>query len=343
MSGIRWFLGSMLASALLTPALSADAITARHDPVEKGCIGKYSDKKFAAAKAKLDDPKKTRAGVIAMRNNGDEGCAALVEWMNAGAPGGGENLVEDVVGWIGRSTAEGALEAVLAATASEHEEAREEAVKVLDERLVELTADEVATLVDSEDAEIRKGAVAILAGHCSIGQVERVETAGGFGPTILLWVEEQFYGHPDPPSAAHMAGLEKLVGDKQDMVREHCGRVMGRMLKEKLGTDPSYGTHLVTLIGDAEEDTAETSAYGAGWGCPPNAAEIVAAVVTANATHDEVAEEFMDSFDELVDEFDPDESALAMADAIIAGGNSSMKKDAEKMKKKIEKKIKRRK
>lgn len=342
MSGIKLVLSTLSTAALLLPALSAAAATPRHEPTEAGCIGKYSDKKFNAAKEKIEAGK-MGAGLMGMRNNGDEGCAYFVEWLDSGAPGGDEDQIEDVVGWVGRSGAEGALDAVFGQVTSEHEEVRQEAVKILEERLVELGAEEVAVLLASDDAEVRKGAVGILAGHHSIGQIELVQTAGGFGPTIPMWVEQDFYGHPDPPPPAHVDGLNKLVSDPQDMVREHCGRVMGRMYKEKLGVDPSYAQHLVTLIGDKEADTAEEAAYGAGWGCPPNAAEIVAAVVAANETHDEVIEEFMDSFEELVEEFDPDERALAMADAILAGGTDSMKKDAEKYKKKIEKAIKKRK
>jgi len=343
MTSIRWVLCTMLTATLLLPAVTAGAATARHDAIEKGCLGKFSDKKFNAAKGKIDAGK-IGAGIMAMRNNGDEGCAYFVEWLDAGATGADEDQIEDVVQWVGRSGAEGAMDAVLKQTASEHDEVREKAVEMLSERLAELSQEEVDMLLASEDPEVRKGAAAIFAGYCSVGQIELVQTAGGFGPTIPMWVENSFHGHPDPPSAAHLAGLEKLVTDDQPMVREHVGRVMGRMMKEKLGAHPDvYGKHLVTLIGDAEEDTAETSAYGAGWGCPPNADEIVAAVIKANETHDEVIEEFMDSFEELVEEFDPDESAMAMADAVIAGGTDSMKKDAEKYKKKIEKALKKKK
>ena len=269
MRGIQFVLSMLLTTALLLPALAASAITARHEAVEAGCKGKYKESKFNDAKAKLEDPKKIGPATMALRNSSTEGCTALVEWLNAGAPNGDEDDIEDVVGWVGRSDVPGALKAVLAQVGHESDEVREEAIKVLEERLVELTAEEAAILLDSPHAEVRKGAVGILAGHHSIGQIELVQTAGGYGPTIPMWVEQEFYGHADPPPAAHVAGLDKLIGDKQDMVREHCGRVMGRMFREKLGVAPNYGSHLVTLIGDAEEDTAETSAYGAGWGCPP--------------------------------------------------------------------------
>jgi hypothetical protein len=330
-------LGALI--ALFAVPTLAGAVTARHEPEEPGCFGKGKEAKVESAQGKIAEGK-VRAGINALRMQGELGCSALVDWLAGGAAGGNEDQVEDVIAWVGRSDVPGALEQVLAHADDEREDVRDMAVFVLEERLVELTAAEAEALIGATHEDTRETAVGILAGHHSIGAIEMVKPAVVVGPSIPMWVEQEFYGALELP-AAHAAALGHLVSDPEADVREHCAVVMGRMLYERLASSPAYGEHLLTLVSDEDEDVAEAAAKGAGYGTPANGPAIVDAVVARAA--DEGVEELMDGLDECVDEGTPTEHTLAMLQYIATSGPESERNAAEKMAKKCEKKLKKQK
>ncbi len=338
MSARRVVVG-IVTGLFLAAATQAAAITARHPGSEPGCFGTENTKKIAIAKEKLLDPKKVKGGLNTLRMQGDAGCREMVDWLSHGAAHAYPNQLEDVIEWVGRSDVPGALEQVLIFANSDVEDVRDTALAILEERLVELTAEEVDTLVASSYADVRREAVGILAGHHSVGAIEMVRPAVVVGPEIPMWVEQEFWGANSVPRA-HEDGLAILVGDEAPGVRERLADVIGRMMWEDLGTAPSYEGHLLTLAADPEDDVAEDAAKSLGLGSPANSMEILDALLArTEGDVDEVFDELMDGLDEAVDEGKIDEITVKVLRKLETNGPSGVQKSAGSMAKKAEKQL----
>ncbi len=332
MKPVTTTLVTTLALALSATALAA---TPRHEATEPGCFGKPRPKAMDNFKGKLDEGK-VRVGLDGLRSNGDEGCKVIVDWLASGAPGGNEDQVETVVTWIGRSDAEGTWEQVLALAAHDNEDIRDEALEVMEERLVELSADEVALLVGSPHEDVRYAAVGILAGHHAVVEVTSQSTAGGFGPTIIAPEEVEFYGADRVPPA-HEQGLKQLLSDRSADVRERLAEVIGRMMWEGLGTAPSYPSMLLTLAGDPEPDVVEEVAVATARGAPDNGVEIVEALLASG--NEDALEELVDWLDEAVDDKRFSDNLLAILETMAADGPDEHRGTCDKMAKKVAKKL----
>lgn len=318
-------------------ALPAMAITPRHAGSEPGCFGTENTKKIAVAREKLREPKKVKSGLSTLRMQGDPGCLELVDWLSRGAAHAYPNQLENVVEWVGRSEVEGGLEQVLIFANSDVEDVREAALGILEERLVELRAEEVDLLVTSSYADVRREAVGILAGHHSVGEIQMVRPAVVVGPEIPMWVETEFWGAGSVPRA-HEDGLAILVSDEIPGVRERVAEVIGRMMWEDLGTAPTYEVHLVALASDPDDDVAEDAAKSLGLGSPANGMEILDALLArTEGDVDEVFEELMDGLDEAVDEGKINEMTVQVLRKLETNGPSDVQKSAGSMAKKAEK------
>lgn len=326
---------AVLSGALLFPAVS-QAATPRHEPTEAGCFGKARQKGLDNNAAKMAEGK-VRAALDGYRTNGDEGCRKIVEWLEAGNPGGDDDHIEAVIPWIGRSDVEGAWEQVLKYAVSPNDEIRDEALEVLEERLVELTAVEMEPLITSEFDDVREAAVNILAGHYSKTEIVMTETAGGFGPTIPLPQEVEFYGATEMP-AVHATGLARLVGDNSAEVREQVATVIGRMPFEGLGASSDYPDHLMALAGDANEDVFTAVAKATGLSCPPNGPALAEIIVGKG--DDDLNEELVEAIEEVIDEKRYTEHTLALLEWLGANATNDIKGQCEKLAKKVAKKLK---
>ncbi len=325
---------AVLFGALLLPA-AAEAATPRHDAPEAGCFGKPREKAIANFSGKLAEGK-VKLGLDGLRSNGDEGCKVIIDWINDGAPGGDEGHIETVITWIGRSNAEGTWELILKHAVHANEDIRNEAMEALEERLVELTAEEMEPLITSEHANVREATVNILAGHHSVFEIVMQETAGGFGPTIPMRKETDFWGAPDLP-AAHAAGLARLVGDPSEDVREQLAIVVGRMPFEGLGASGDYPDHLITLSGDADEDVIKEVAIATGLSCPPNGPALAEIIVGKG--DEDLNEELVEAIEEVIDEKRYTEHTLAILQWLGTNGPSDIKNQCEKLAKKVAKKL----
>lgn len=333
-------IAATLAMGLLGLAtLPAMAVTARHPSSEPGCFGSENAKKIAIGKEKLLDPKKVKSGLATLRMQGDTGCRELVDWLSRGAAHAYPNQLENVVEWVGRSEVDGALDQVLIFANSDVEDVREAALGILEERLVELTAEEVDLLVASAYADVRREAVGILAGHHSVGEIQMVRPAVVVGPEIPMWVETEFWGADSVPRA-HEDGLAVLVSDEIPEVRERMAEVIGRMMWEHLGTAPSYEGHLLVLAADPDDDVAEDAAKSLGLGSPANGMEILDALLArTEGDVDEVFEELMDGLDEAVDEGRINEITVKVLRKLETNGPADIQKSAGSMAKKAEKQL----
>ena len=336
LAGLVW----LIAVAVAYPAA---AITARHAPPEPGCFGKENAKKIGVGQDKLLDAKTIRGGINTLRMQGDPGCAALIDWLSRGAEHANADQLEDVVAWVGRSDAPGGLDQVLIFAESDHEDVRDISLLVLEERLVELDADEVDKLVASSYEDVRREAVGILAGHHSKGEIQMVRPAVVVGPEIPMWVETEFWGAYDLPRA-HEDGLSRLVTDAAPGVRERAAEVMGRLMWEGLAVGVSYPGHLLALAGDTEDEVAEDAAKALGLASPANGMEILDVLLArTEGDVDEVFEELMDGLDEAVDEGKASETTLKILRKLETNGPSGVQSSARSMAKKLEKKLGRRK
>jgi hypothetical protein len=240
------------------------------------------------------------------------------------------------VTWIGRSDAAGTWERVLTLANHDNDEIRDEALEVLEERLVELNADEVALLVGSSHEDVRHAAVGILAGHHSVMEVTAQSTAGGFGPTIIAPEETEFYG-ADAVPASHEAGLKQLLGDSSADVRERIAVVIGRMMWEGLGTAPSYGEMLLTLASDAERDVVEAVAIATAKGAPDTGLQIVEALIAGG--DEDTMDELVDWLDEAIDDKRYSDNMLVVLQKMAADGPDKHKGACAKMAEKVAKKL----
>jgi hypothetical protein len=331
--------GLCSALALMLTAAPAGAITARHPGSEPGCFGSENTKKMAIAREKLADPKKVKSGLSTLRMQGDAGCLELVDWLSRGAAHAYPDQLEEVVEWVGRSDVAGGLEQTLIFANSDVDDVREEALEVLEERLVELSAEEADLLVASAYADVRHEAVAILAGHHSVGEIQMVRPAVVVGPEIPMWVEVEFWGADSVPRA-HEDGLSRLAADEIPGIRQRVAEVIGRMMWEGLGSAPSYGGHLFALAGDTDEDVAEATAKSLGMASPTNGMEILDVLLArTEGDLDDLFEELMDGLDEAVDEGRVSDMTVQILRKLETNGPSDVQKSAGSMAKKAEKKL----
>ena len=331
--------GICSALLLVLTAAPAGAITARHPGAEPGCFGSENTKKMAIAKEKLLEPKKVKSGLTTLRMQGDAGCLELVDWLSRGAAHAYPDQLEEVVEWVGRSDVAGGLEQTLIFANSDVEDVREEALEVLEERLVELTAEEVDLLVASTYADVRHEAVGILAGHHSAGEIQMVRPAVVVGPEIPMWVEVEFWGADSVPRA-HEDGLSRLVADEIPGIRERAAEVIGRMMWEGLGTASTYNDHLLALAGDAEDDVVEDAAKSLGMAAPANGMEILDVLLArTEGDLDDIFEELMDGLDEALDEGKISDMTVQILRKLETNGPSDVQKSAGSMAKKADKKL----
>ncbi len=240
---------------------------------------------------------------------------------------------------VGRADGAGGGEPTLIFANSDVEDVRDSALLVLEERLVELTAEEVDQLVASSYADTRREAVGILAGHHSKGEIQLVRPAVVVGPEIPMWVEVEFWGADSVPRA-HEDGLAQLVGDEIPGVRERIAEVIGRMMWEGLGTAPSYEGHLLTLASDSDDDVVEDVAKSLGMASPANGMEILDVLLArTEGDLDEMFEELMDGLDEAVDEGKVNDMTVQILRKLETNGPSDVQKSAGNMAKKAEKQL----
>ena len=335
---------------LLVPGRHADAATARYAATQLGCTGHANPERIERLSARLMDGEAVWVTIHALQTQGTEGCSALVDWLVAGAPGGGTLEIDRALEWVGHTDVPGSLNVVLPYAADADPAVREEAVEVLNERLAALDALEVRALVASVDAEVRVKAVDILAGYFSEedpeGEAEcgtRLEFHPNLLPFPLVTFKKCDIWNVTELPAAHADGLRTLAADPEPAVRWRVAFVAGRALVAGVDRAEVFGNLLLHLVHDDDENIAQAAAFSAGAGCPPNGVPVVEAIIRLceDQDDDELADAFNDGLELGLVLLEPTQAMLDMATLLARQGSEDEAEEAEDMAEQIERKLER--
>lgn len=307
----------MLMLGLPVPAAAA---TARHEAITPGCTGTADLEQIARAQQKLGDERSQLAGLRLLRRQGDEGCSAIVEWVQGGAPGASEEAIRTAANILARSDVAGGLEQALLVAQHASESVGLEILTIVQERLPVLTAEEAASLVNSDHPDIREHMVSILIGiHVNV-DVE----LDGYGVEIS---DKDFWGADFPP--AHDPQLTLLANDDSAEVREHVAATIGRAWKGELKTPRSFTEHIKLLLQDSKDDVRNQAAESLGLGCPPDGMELIGLVIDLDQS--DLVDAVIDGLEDRIEDAEPNMKCADMAQKLAEEGPFFHRGDAKKL------------